>query len=197
MGTTFANPTYFYEAGAKPDLVDTNGPIYARSPVCVGKVTPYNFLYMDGGDSTEHYVDIKSHDLYVLRETNPFLSSSSQKPKFNYKLNGVVNLDGSIGFKMSATGSSVELAKTYRLALQKVLVRCTGTTYCGGGFALLYGESNTVVCFGNYFFRLVEGNVDFTDGDDEIQYVYMISTSAQSISSGGTSSIGADTIVFF
>lgn len=191
MGATFSNPTYFYGSGTKPDLVDKNGPIYARSPVCVGKVTPQSLAYIDGGDSTSHPVSIKSHDLYVLRETNPFLSSDSEKPKFNYKLSGIVSLSGSIGFDMSTTGGNVELAKTYSLRLQKALVECSGTTYCGGGFALLYGESNTVVCFGNYFFRLVEDSVEY------IQDVDMISTSAQSISSGGVNSIGADTIVFF
>lgn len=88
MGNTFENPTYFYGGGAPPDLVDTNGPIYARTSVNVGNVTPKSVTMTSGSDiiSASEFV---THDLrMVAHPQSP--ASSGETATISAGLSGYV-----------------------------------------------------------------------------------------------------------
>lgn len=74
---SFSTPHYFYEPRDLPDLVDVNGPIYARTGVNLSNVTPVsvasNYVCANGStwpivSASHHSYSIVSHDVHVKRE---------------------------------------------------------------------------------------------------------------------------------
>ena len=73
----FSEPHYFYKQSDLPDLVDVNGPIYARTGVNLSNVTPVsvasNYVCANGStwpivSASHHSYGIVSHDVHVKRE---------------------------------------------------------------------------------------------------------------------------------
>lgn len=99
MGKTFSTPTYRYEESTVPDLVDGNGPLYQRTPVNMGNITP-NGLVIDiqkyTSDALSHHnvsLDIVSHDLSVVRFVAAPVESNSDEPLFIYRVVGDMTVD--------------------------------------------------------------------------------------------------------
>lgn len=95
MGATFANPTYVYESDTKPDLVDTNGPIYARTSVCNGSITPIDMeffvrLLSDGNTTESKIAQAVSHDLSLIEKRVAPLENSIVNPLITAGLSGYV-----------------------------------------------------------------------------------------------------------
>ena len=97
----FDAPKYFYDAGDPPDLVDANGPIYARTGVNLSNVTPVsvaaNYVCTNGSawpivSASQYSYGIVSHDLHVKRECLSPMPGDSEAPILTVGLSGEITL---------------------------------------------------------------------------------------------------------
>lgn len=102
MGKTFSQPTYFYKAGTKPDLVDTNGPIYSRTGVKNKNIYPTNVIAysrqlgtngkLTGNSTTLRVTD---YDLSVISLPYSIMPNESDSPINLVRLAGYIETSGS------------------------------------------------------------------------------------------------------
>ena len=95
MGKTFSQPTYFYQYNTVPDLVDTNGPLYSRTGVNLGNITPrdmelFSRLLSDGDTYDSWIVQATSHDLSLIEKRFAPLENSVVSPLITAGLSGYV-----------------------------------------------------------------------------------------------------------
>lgn len=99
MGATFSDPTYLYEAGTKPDLVDPNGPLYTRTKSVVRKVTPTSMkVFVQpvsmvgsnpmGSSPQEVQLNVHSHDLSLILDPAAPVPGTENEPVFSYRIVG-------------------------------------------------------------------------------------------------------------
>ena len=102
MGKTFSQPTYFYQDNTAPDLVDTNGPLYSRTAVNLGNVTPTSvqgfdrFFSTDGNlkSASSSELNVISHDLSVMSLPYSIMPNDSDSPITVVKLVGYITTTG-------------------------------------------------------------------------------------------------------
>lgn len=105
MGATFSQPTYFYDESTRPDLVDTNGPLYQRTAVDLGNLTPVTCTVKAHITSTGSTLDvvnvgstgtIVTHDLHVTKGAFSPKSNNKESAIASVGLNGYVEFTGAI-----------------------------------------------------------------------------------------------------
>ena len=80
--------------------MDTNGPLYQRTPVNLGNIVPTEFIinnqtYTSGGSgfSTNFALDIVSHNLSVVRLVAAPMENVNDEPLFVYHVVGMMTVD--------------------------------------------------------------------------------------------------------
>lgn len=97
----FDAPHYFYEQGDPPDLVDANGPIYARTGVNLGNLVLRRerdmsctvSRYSSGGIpglATTFDMSVVSHDLHVVKRVYSPMPRSGDSPIVAVGLSGFI-----------------------------------------------------------------------------------------------------------
>ena len=104
---SFDSPKYFYDEADPPDLVNTNGPIYARTPVNLGNIVPQDSTGLDQGELiwglTSYYEGsfsyaplgfqrVVSHDLHVTLTPVAPATNGAEQPLLLVGLSGYVEL---------------------------------------------------------------------------------------------------------
>ena len=100
MGATFSEPTYFYEEGTKPDLVDTYGPIYSRTGMNLSNIIPTKVITSGDPNSTGGSLlvngRILTHDLHIITDTYSPIPNDTEEPIKIAKLCGYVDITQSV-----------------------------------------------------------------------------------------------------
>ena len=97
----FSAPHYFYEQGDPPDLVDVNGPIYARTGGNLGNLVPRSghdmscavSRYSSGGlpePASTFNMSIDSHGLHVVKRVYSPRPNNDESPIVAVGLSGYV-----------------------------------------------------------------------------------------------------------
>ena len=118
----FSEPHYFYNEGDPPDLVDANGPIYARTGVKLSNVTPIavnSTLIYASNDAMPvpdygQYYDIVSHDVHVTK------TCWSPMPNDDEGAILAVGLSGSITVEVKTTSPSTNNKPIIGLTLRVI-----------------------------------------------------------------------------
>lgn len=96
MGATFPNPKYFYDETDVPDLVDTNGPIYARTGVNLSNIIPTSVEVVAYSSDREHNESVNysvlTHDVHVTRTAISPMEGDSEAPILAVGLSGYIAL---------------------------------------------------------------------------------------------------------
>lgn len=159
MGVTFSLPTYFYDGGTKPDLVDTNGPLYQRTCVNLGNIVPTDIVYraldMSGTNAVNYPTSISSYDLSVVLVPYTKLPDTSGKTLLVAKLYGYIEiyvspvtgtvstpyLSGNIAFEPFDTGDTHVMPAVGSI----VVVNGVSNVYASGAYrAIKDGQISSV-----------------------------------------------------
>lgn len=100
---SFDLPKYFYDEADPPDLVNTNGPIYSRTPVNLGNIVPQpthtmnaiQYRFSSSGipaPSIDFVFSVVAHDLHVVRMCAAPMSDDTGDPILSVSLSGYLQL---------------------------------------------------------------------------------------------------------
>ena len=92
MGKTFSQPTYFYQDNTVPDLVDTNGPLYSRTGVNLGNVTPSSIRAINTKTLEQPMANILSHDVHAVRRVYSPMPNDTENAVSTISLLGSIEI---------------------------------------------------------------------------------------------------------
>lgn len=155
MGATFSQPTYFYEEGTKPDLVDTNGPIYARTGTNLGNVIP------DKLNTDSDSITFTSSDIKLLKLPFAIMPDGNDNPQFYYKLYGEVSMSKTYPLVMVNRNPPINIQEKFELTLAEACEVDLTSGMFGGSCAFSYLSSINAI--GTYAVDIISGSFATVD----------------------------------
>lgn len=163
MGATFPNPKYFYDETDVPDLVDTNGPIYARTGVNLSNIIPTSVEVIACSSDREHNesraYSVLTHDVHVTRTAISPMEGDGEDPILAVGLSGYIALQPNLAVVGESPCDSIVVTVSFedfnpggtcQAPIVCALAKAAGTqanaagtqanAFVSAGSACLYGE---------------------------------------------------------